>query len=203
MANYFREIDKGPRLKRFSSIATSVILVYCLLLPSCQTVQGMGKDMSNLGRAVVPVKRTAKKSSVVVPDVKPALKQGQSQPRAQREATEKKSPAAPPVKKMAPEKNAGKNLIQGMWEGVFKRNSPKEEGDAQTHGKAELSDLDPQLVKQGMFSERETNETMVLEDLPSKTDIDAIPATSGNWSDAKTVDVNGDGIPDVRYRQRN
>ena len=64
-----------------------------------------------------------------------------------------------------------------------------------------LQRLHPLISNEGMFSTRETPESISLEDLPEKTDIQEVPQRREPWSGA-SVDVNGDGIPDVRYRQR-
>ncbi len=66
----------------------------------------------------------------------------------------------------------------------------------------QLDRLQPELSKEGMFSTRENPEPISLEDLSTKTDIQEVPQRQEPWSGGTAVDINGDGIPDVRYRQR-
>ena len=97
---------------------------------------------------------------------------------------------------MVAAKPAGKNVVQEMWEQIFKKEKPP----VQTK---EAKKLRPGLFKKEMLSDSRKQSDMTLEDLPARTDIQEIPATSQSMEGAVPVDINGDGIPDARYRQRN
>ena len=168
-------------------------LWFCvMMLSSCQTVQGMGKDVANLGKST--------KNTQPLPAAVPAAP----------------TVVAPPAAKPAPKKEtSAKNMFHGIWEGLTKPlehismpalpwGSKKSAQAGPAHPKVSLNDLDPSLVKKQAIKEEAAVDSMVLEDIPARADIQEIPTPPADyWKGAEAVDVNGDGVPDVRYRQRN
>ncbi len=151
-----------------------------LALSSCQTVGGVGKDLNNFGKNVFAKKPTTLPAA-------PKIEAPKQAPPLQVEA-KKSEPAAP-----KPKAPAGKSFLEGAWENVWK---PFERKPDSSHKPSSLKRLEPQL------SHEETPQPMSLEDLPDNTDIEAVPSKVEPWEGGSTVDLNGDGIPDVRYRQR-
>ena len=117
----------------------------------------MGKDLGNVGKAVLAPPKTA--AAVPAP----------SQPK----------PAAAPEAKVP----AGHE-----------------------HSSAVSNNKDSRVFKAGMFSEGQipapVEDSIALEDLPEKTDIQEVPAYVETAAGGSGVDVDGDGTVDVRYRQR-
>ena len=93
-------------------------------------------------------------------------------------------------------KPQGKNFVQGMWEGIF---APKQ---THAHGDFTLNNLQPRVVKKDLLPPEEKSPAIALQDISEKMDIQEVPAVAENAQSATGVDVDGDGIVDVRYHQR-
>lgn len=165
----------------------------------------MGKDLGNVGKAVLAQPKKIAVAPVQAPvAAAPAPVAPLPKPSA---PLKPKDPAADAVTP------AGKNIFQGLWEGVSKpfqkpveheHSHDGEAGHAQSSGV--LNNRDSRVFKSGMFSEGQvpapSEDSIALEDLPEKTDIQEVPAEVGAASGGSGVDLDGDGIVDVRYRQR-
>ena len=184
-----------------SFIITVGVFAACWAMSSCQTVQGMGRDIDNAGKSLFGPKKIASPREIAKPASPPPPVEAVPENARAQALSEAPVPAQRP---------RGKPIFQEMWKGIsdsLKRVplpfKPSSRMPAAAHSdQIPLEKLEPKIAKKGMFKKQEEPEDLVLKDLPAKTDIQEIPTGAGAWKEANTVDLDGDGLPDVRYRQR-
>jgi predicted small secreted protein len=65
-----------------------------------------------------------------------------------------------------------------------------------------LERLEPRVFRKGMFTQKKSSQPNASEDFATQAEVEEVLTSDMSSEGSTTVDLDGDGVADVRYRQR-